>query len=214
MEALFENARSGLVGRRVDTAVKDRRLVFTLSALDARLDPMATAVGQADDVSLTAQDVEWSGVRFAEVTARLGNVHTRVGTRPSLVCAPVDVTAFVATEEAAALLAERVPRLVAGCVEAGRVRLRLRRHPGWGWLDVVPKVRSGLITLQPVAVGWGKRVWRFKRRIPSKAVTTSLPETARLVGLDIEPRGLTFAVRIDQWRFEYNQILGLARKHR
>jgi hypothetical protein len=214
LEALFENARSGLIGRRVDTRIGNDRLAFTLSALDARLDPMATAVGQADDVSLAARDVEWSGVHFTEVTATLDNVHTRVGTRPALVCAPIDLTAVVASEQAISFLTRRLPKLSARCVDAGQVRLRLRRHPTWGWIDVRVAALSGQVTLQPLAVGWRKRSWRFKRRLPSKAIALKLPDNARITGLDVEPSGLTIKVRIDQWRLEYNQILGLVRRNR
>jgi hypothetical protein len=175
---------------------------------------MATAVGQADDVSLAARDVEWSGVHFTEVTATLDNVHTRVGTRPALVCAPIDLTAKVASEQATSFLARRLPKLTARCVEAGQLRLRLRRHPTWGWLDVRLSVVSGQVTLQPVAFGRRKRAWRFKRRLPSKAVAIQLPENARITGLVVDPAGLKINVRIDQWRFEYNQILGVVRRNR
>ena len=118
---------------------------------------MATAVGQADDVVLAAQDVEWSGIHFDRVTATLDNVHTRVGTRPVLVCAPVELTAVIASEQAVSYLTTRLPRVTADCVDRGQARLRLRRHPTWGWVDVGFAVASGRVTVQPRAVGWRKR---------------------------------------------------------
>lgn len=214
LEALFESVRSGLIGRRVDMGVGDGRLSFTLSALDARLDPMATAAGQADDVSLTAEGVEWSGMQFAEVTATLSNVHTRPGIRPSLVCAPVDLAVLVSSEQVASVLATRTSKVVASGVDAGRVRLRLERHPSWGWMDVRPVVVSGRVRLRPIALGWKERSWRFKRRLPSKTLATRLPENARIMDLDVEAGGLRIQVRIDQWRLEYSEVLGVVRKPR
>jgi hypothetical protein len=214
LEVLFENVRSGLVDRRVETLAGDSRLAFTLSALDARLDPLATAVGQADDVSVEAKDVEWSGVHFAAVTAALNNVHTRVGTRPALVCAPVDLTAVVTIAQAISYIERSLPRVTASCVDEGQARLRLRRYPTWGWVDVRVAVLSGRVTVQPLAVGWRKRSWLFKRRLPSKTVALNIPDNARIIGLDVQPSDVTIRVRIDYWRFDYTRILGLVRKHR
>jgi hypothetical protein len=207
MEALLESVRSGLIGRRITTGRGDSRLSFTLSALDARLDPMATAAGQADDVSLSAQDVEWSGMQFATATATLSNVHTRVGSRLSLVCAPVDLTLAASGEQVDSVLAKYCAKVTASCVDAGRARLRWRQHPTWGWIDVRPAVVGGRVTLAPVAAGWGSRSRCFERQWPSKAVATNLPENARITGVDVEPGALTVTVRIDEWRYDYKKIL-------
>ncbi len=212
LDALFEAVRSGLIGRRIDTEVRGARLVLTLTALDARLDPLGASAGQADDVSLAAADVHYAGARFSTVTATLSNVHTRVGIRPSLVCAPVDLRLSLTNEEAAAILEKYVARVRAICVEPGVVRLRLRRRPRWGWLDVTPEVSGDCVVLQPVAVGWRNRAWRLRCRVPTKAIRTSLPSNARLVGVAVEPRGLTVAVRVDEWRFDYGQVLDAARR--
>jgi hypothetical protein len=207
LEALLESVRSGLIGRRITTGSGDSRLSFTLSALDARLDPMATATGQADDVSLSAQDVEWSGMQFATATATLSNVHTRVGSRLSLVCAPVDLILVASDEQLDSLLAKYGAKVTASCVDAGRVRLRWRQHPTWGWIDVRPTVVGGRVTLALVAAGWDSRSRRFERQWPSKAVTTSLPDNARITGVDVESGSLVVKIRIDEWRYDYKKIL-------
>jgi hypothetical protein len=212
VEALLESVRSGLIGRRITTGSGDSRLSFTLSTLDARLDPVATAAGQADDVSLSAQDVEWSGMQFATATATLNNVHTRVGSRLSLVCAPVDMTLAASGEQVDSVLAKYCAKVMASCVDAGRVRLRWRQHPAWGWIDVRPAVVSGRVTLAPIAVGWGSRSWRFERRWPSKAVATNLPDNARITGVEVESGTLVVKIRIDEWRYDYKKIMDFVQR--
>ena len=207
LEALLESVRSGLIGRHISTGSGDSRLSFTLSALDARLDPMATAAGQADDVSLSARDVEWSGMQFATATATLSNVHTRVGSRLSLVCAPVDLILAASDEQVDSALAKHYAKVTASCVDADRVRLRSRQHPAWGWVDVRPAVVGGRVTLTPVAAGTGTRSRRFERQWPSKAVPANLPDNARITGVEVESGRLTVKIRIDEWRYDYKKIL-------
>jgi hypothetical protein len=212
LEALLESVRSGLIGRRITTGSGGSRLSFTLSALDARLEPMATAAGQADDVSLSACDVEWSGMQFATATATLNNVHTRVGSRPSLVCAPVDLILAATDEQVDSALAKYYAKVTASCIDAGRVRLRSRQHPTQGWIDVHPLVVGGRVTLAPVAAGTGIRSRRFKRHWPSKAVPTNLPDNARITRVEVEPGRLTVAIRIDEWRYDYKKILDFVQR--
>jgi hypothetical protein len=212
LEALLESVRSGLIGRRITTGNGASRLSFTLSALDARLDPMATAAGQADDVSLSARDVEWSGMQFATATATLNNVHTRVGSRLSLVCAPIDLILAAFDEQVDSVLAKHYAKVTASCADANRIRLRWRQHPGWGWVDVRPAVVGGRVTLTPVAAGTGTRSRRFERAWPSKAVATNLPDNARITGVDVESGRLTVKIRIDQWRYDYKKILDFGQR--
>jgi hypothetical protein len=64
-------------------------------------------------------------------------------------------------------------------------------------------VLTGRFTVQPRAVGWWKRSWLCKRRLPSKTVAVNIPDNARIIGLDVQPSGVTIRVRIDCWRFDY-----------
>ena len=214
LEALVYAARAGMIGRRVETGSGDRRIAFTLSELDASFDPLGANAGQADNVSLAADAVEYAGLEVVRVVARLRNVHTRIGLRPELVCAPVDLDVTVAGEQAASLLRRYAPRLAASFVAPGQMRLRMRKHPRWGWLDVRPVVVQGRVTLRPVALGWRKREWRFKHRVVAMTLPTRLPEGVRITDLTVVPDTLTLNVRVDEWRVEYSRILGLAKKAR
>jgi hypothetical protein len=214
LEVLLERARSGLVGRRVTMQVGGSRLGFTLSALDARLDPVATAAGQADDVVLAARDVEWSGTQFAEVTGTLRNVHTRPGSSPLLVAAPVDLVASLSDDQLNAVLAARGVKVVASCLGSGELRLRLGKVPTWGWLDVNPLVVSGQLTLRPVGMGSKTLERRFRRPARAKTVALRLPDNTRLVDLEVGSDGLRIHLRTDQWHLEYKQLLGLSRPPR
>jgi hypothetical protein len=211
-DALFESVRSGLVGRRVEIGQGKGRVALTLSSLDAKLDPVATTAGQADDVILTAVDVEWSGYRFTEARAALGNVHTRLGRRPSLVTAPIELSLSLSEVQMSELLATRMPRLAFTCRDPGQVRLRLARHPGWGWIECRPSVVAGRVALQPTGLGRSHRGWRFKRRPPSLSARIELPDNVRIVGLSVEPNRLDLHLRIDEWRLAYKDVLGLVRK--
>jgi hypothetical protein len=214
LEVLLDRARSGLVGRRVTMQVGGSRLGFTVSALDARLDPVATAAGQADDVVIAAEEVEWAGMQFTQVTGTLRNVHTRPGSSPLLVAAPVDLVASLTDDQLNDLLASRGVKVVAGCLESGEVRLRLAGRPAWGWIDVHPEVVDSRVTLRPVAIGSNTWKRRFGRRVPAKTVPLRLPDHTRVVDLQVVPNGLRIHLRTDQWHLEYKQLLGKVRPPR
>jgi len=214
LDALVETAKSGLVGRRVVVGKGGSRVVFTLSSLDARLDPVASAAGQAEDVRLAAVDVEWRGHRFTDVEAVLGNVHTRLGSRPSLVSAPIDLSLSATGEHVTTLLGGWTSKLVLTTAEQGRMRVRLARHPAWGWVEVQASVVGGALEIRPIGLGRSRRLWQFKRRRPTIRRTVPLPVKARLVGLDVESNRVTVRVRIDEWRAEYLEVLGMASKPR
>lgn len=207
LDLLFEHVQSRLVGRRVDLLVGTGPLSFTLTGVDARLHSIGAAAGQADDVTLAAEDVEFGGLAVARVAAALGNVHTRVGPRPALVCAPVDLRIELTDEQVAAVVQRYVPRVVAGTVGADRVRLRLSRRLGWGWLDVRPVVARGRLVLAPVAIGRGRHEWPLTR-LPSRTIPLDLPATTRLTGIAAKPALLVVELRLDQWRIDYAKILG------
>ena len=210
LETLLEHVRARLVGRRVDVETAHGTLAFTLCGLGAQLDSIAATAGQADDVSVSARDVEFRGFDLAEVTATLGNVHTRIGARPAVVCAPIDLRVSLTNEQVSQILARFSPRSVATCTETGCVRLRSRRNAA-GWLDAVPEVVRGQLTLRPVAVGRKRWSLRFGGRIAARPVPVALPPIARLTGIDVQADALSVDIRVDQWRVEYSQILGLGR---
>jgi len=184
-DAMFQSVRSGIVGRRVEVGRGKGRVALTVSSLEDKLDPVATTAGQADDVTLTAVEVEWSDYRFTQVHAALGNVHTRLGSSPTLVAAPIDVSVAMSDVQMSELLATRTPSLAFTCVELGQIRVQLARHPKWGWLECRPSVAGGRVVLQPTALGRKHRCWRFKRRLPSLPVRVDPPDNARIIDLDL-----------------------------
>ena len=210
LELVVEAVRARLVGRRIDTAARGGGLSFTLSALDAKLDPVGLTAGQAHDVAVTAENVEYVGTSIERVTARLRNLHTRMGSQPTLVSAPVDLTIVMSIAEAGQVVERYIPWLEVSCVDAGNVRLRWRQHPGWGWLDAGLTIESGRVTLRPRAVGWGRWHRVLKRRWGSWTLPLALPRNTRVVAVDVAPGGATIEVRVDEWRVDYQQILGLA----
>jgi len=214
LEALLQTARAGLVGRRVAVGEGEGHVVFTLVSLDARLDPVGGAAGQAEDVKLAAVDVEWSGFRFDEVEAVLGNVHTRLGSRPSLVSAPIELSLSTSGERLTALLARWTPRFAFKFSDSGRVQVQLGKHPAWGWVELQPSVVSGTLEMKPTGLGRGSRGLRLKRSLPTIRRAVPLPEKVRIVDLTVSHDRLEVRIRIDDWRVEYLQVLGMASKPR
>jgi hypothetical protein len=211
MEMLFEHLRARLVGRRVDVETSSGPLAFTVCELRARIDSIAAAAGQADEVSLSVRNVEFSGLDFAEVTAALGNVHTRIGTRPTVVCAPIDLRVDLTNEQVSRLLQRFSSRIVASCMETGRVRLRWCRAPAAGWIDVLPELVRDQLVLRPVALGRKRWSLGFGRRIPARSAPVKLPARARVTGVDVRQAAVSVDIHMDQWQVDYSRILGLGR---
>ena len=88
--------------------------------------------GQADDVELSAENVEWGSYQFASVTARLSNVHTRFRARPVLVAAPIDLSLVVTGERLSAWLSQIVPALQFEITESARIFCTARPPPSLG----------------------------------------------------------------------------------
>ena len=212
LEALIDALRAGLVGRRLEVTASGRPLRLTLADIDATLDPVGASAGQAEHLALTAAEIEYDGLSFVEGVARLGNVHTRMGTQPALVCAPVYVSLEMSTDQAALFVERFVPAVVLEWRQAGEVRLRWRSGPSFCCIDVEPAVESGRVTLRPVAIGFGR--WRRILRRSWRPITlpVQLPPNLRLTAAAVGSASVRVDLRIDEWRMDYQQIAGWARR--
>ena len=107
IEPLFDALSARLVGRRVRATVAGRDVALTVTDVHARFDPLGAILGQADDVAVTAEDVDFGGVRAAHTVVRAYNVHTRPGINPVLVAAPIQVEVTSDWEQVNVLLAQQ-----------------------------------------------------------------------------------------------------------
>ncbi len=212
LQLLVDGLRKGLVGRPVAFGAGPSRVAFTLSSLEASVGHLAAAAGQADDVSLAAENVEWRSYQFASMNARLHNVHTRFRHRPVLVAAPVDVSLVLTEEVVSALMRKHVPAVTSEIAESGRMFLRHARWPKWGYLEVRPAIEHGGLVVRPTGVGRGARVWRFGRRIAPVRPRVALPDGLRIVGVDVHPRGVEVHLRADEWRLDYRDLASLGQR--
>ncbi len=212
LEAMIDAVRSGLVGRRLELTAGGRPLRLTLSDIDATLDPIGASAGQVDHLALAAEEIEFDGLSFVEGAARLGNVHTRIGSQPALVCAPVDVSVELSTDQAALLLERFVPAVDMEWRQASRVRLRWRSRPKLCWLEVEPAVESGRVTLHPIAFGCGR--WRhlLRRSWWPLTIPLRLPPNLRVTDVTMGSASVRVDLRIDEWRIDYQRIAGWARR--
>jgi hypothetical protein len=212
LQALVDGLRAGLVGRPVAVGKGARRLAFTLSSLEASVSHMAAAAGQADDVSLSAENVEFRSYQFVSVSGRLSNVHTRMRAVPLLVSAPIDLSLTMTSEQLSAWLANLVPNVTVEINDAGRLFVRRAGRPYWGYVEVRPAVEKGSLVLRPTAVGRGERLWRFRRQLVPARPNVPLSDWVRITGVDLHPHRLEVHLRVDEWRLDYRDLVSLVRK--
>ncbi len=214
LQVLLEVARSRLVGRRLELGTDERPLQLTLCSIDMHLDPVLLTLGQSDRAALVAQDVEWGDLRFRSAHAELHNLHTRPGTHPLLVSAPVDIEAVMPVEWLAERLARRTSRVALEVTESGTARLRLEWRPELGYLDLSPRAEGQVVMLRPSGVGARSRNWALTRLLPPLVLDLGLPDGVRIVELRLEPDGLRMRLRADEWRLDYLEWLSFAGRPR
>jgi hypothetical protein len=209
VQGLVDALRQALLGRSMTVGTGADRVSFTLTDLTAKVGPQAAVSGQADEVVATATDVSWRHWRVTLVRVRFANVHTRFGTSPTLVSAPVDVTATVAADAVRGLLP---PRFVLDEVRDGAARVRWSRMPRAGWLDLRPELDHGTVLLRPVAVGRGGRSRYLPERLPAIRPRLALPDDTRVTGLRARAGEVEVRARVDERRLDLRQVMALARR--
>lgn len=200
---LFITVTRLVVGRTLTVRLDSGDITLTVTEFDSRLDVRRLAVGQLNDVRLTATDIHWDGRHFERATLVLHNVHLRPGVPPILVAAPVEVSIDVSTHALGEVFADALPRLSGQVDDDGVARLRWARHLGLGSVEVDVKLDGSTLWLHPRAVRTRRRRWTLPARTPAYPV--HLPELASgltLTGLSFEPGALHLTGSLPEWRAE------------
>lgn len=200
---LFVTLRRLVVGRTLTVRLDNGDLTLTVTKFESRLDLRGVAVGQLNDVRITATDIWWERNTFDRAGLVLHNVHLRPGSPPVLVAAPVDLTVELSTAALDDLVRYAMPRL-AGEVDAdGIARLRLARRPGLGNLEVDIRLDDSTLTLKPRALVLRRRRWTLPARTPAYRVQLpELPHGLELTGVSFQPGMLHLTGSLPQWRME------------
>ena len=214
LQVLVEAVKARLVGRRLSFGPPNRRVALTLTRVDVPGEPLLLAAGQIDRATLVAEDVEWAGHQFPRVRAELHNVHTRPGISPVLVTAPVELVVTVLGEHVAELVAQHAPRVAFEITDEASMRVRLRKHPSWGWVEVHPWAEGSRVLLRPTGVAARTRFWAFTKKIPPVHFGVELAEGMRIAGLTLEAGAIEVRLRVDAWRIDYLQALSFIKMPR
>jgi len=211
LQSLLDGVRAGLVGRPVVVGSGAGRVALTLSSLEATIGQMAAASGQADDVRLSAENIEFRTYQFASGSAQFHNVHCRLRSRALVVAAPVDVSLTITGHRLTALLADRVPAVRVEISEAGRLLVRPARRPRWLCVEVRPAVEKGALVFRPIGWGRGARWWRFRWKVIPVRVDLSLPDGVRITTVEVSPNRVEVHLRVDEWKLDLSEVAALAR---
>ncbi len=207
LQLLLDAVRDRLVGRTVSMTVAARELSFVLDEVEVAPDPLLLASGQVDDVHIKASQVRWGETTLESAHAVLRNVHTRPGSRPSMVTAPVDITVQLSVSQLAELLRSSAPWLVVGKGADGELRVRLRRRPGWGWVAVTLVADSPRMLAVPTGVGRRGHRRRLPSRVPRVPIRLTMPDGTRLVGVAALDSGVELHLRVDEYRLDYREAM-------
>ncbi|WP_431240479.1 LmeA family phospholipid-binding protein [Mycolicibacterium aichiense] len=200
---LFMTVKRLVVGRTITVRLDGGDVTLTVTEFTSRLDVRGLAVGQLNDVRITATDIRWGNHHFEGATLILHNVHLKPGVPPVLVAAPVEVTMVVSTQALNAVFTESLPRLSGHVDDDGIARLRWTRHPRLGSVEVDVELDGSTLWLHPRAVRTTRRRWALPTRLPSYPVR--LPELASgltLTSLSLGPSSLQLTGSLPQWRAE------------
>lgn len=200
---LFMTVKRLVVGRTMTLRLDSADVTLTVTGFDSRLDIRGLAVGQLNDVRITATDIRWGKHYFERATLVLHNVHVKPGVPPVLVAAPVEVTMAVSSRALDAVFSDALPRLSGQVGDDGVARLRWARFPGLGSVEVDAQLDGSTVWLRPRALRTGRRRVALPTRLPAYPVR--LPEVAddlTLTSLSLGPSSLRLTGSLPQWRAE------------
>ena len=200
---LFLTVKRLVVGRTLTVRVDSGDITLTVTEFDSRLDVRRLAVGQLNDVRLTATDIRWADRYFEHASVVLHNVHLRPGVPPVLVAAPVEVSIDVSTHALDEVFADALPRVSGHVDDDGVARLRWARRPGLGSVEVGVTLDGSTLWLHPQAVRTRRSRWALPARTPAYPVR--LPDLAgglTLTSLSFGPGTLHLTGTLPEWRAE------------
>lgn len=198
---LFETVRRLVVGRRLTVQLDAGPLRMTVTEFESGLDVRYLAVGQLDDVTVVARDIEWDGQRFDRARALLRDVHIRPSVPPVLVAAPVELTLDIPAEALSRLVEQAVPRVRVELGADAVPRVRLAARPRLGALEVHVRISGTTLLLTPRRVVVGRTRLALPPRLPAFPVV--LPDLARgvtITGALFEPHLVRLTATMPQWR--------------
>lgn len=199
---LFFTLRRFVVGRRLSVDTEDGELALTITRFDSRLDLRQLAVGQLNDVTLGASDLEWNGHSFDHASAVLHNVHVRATVPAVLVAAPVELTLEVPAPVLDELFRTTAPRLSGEVGPDGVARLRLARRLGLGHVEIEARLNGSTLWLQPRAV-----VRRKRRALPVRTPgypvrLPELPHGLQLTSVEFGPGVVRLTGILSEWQMD------------
>lgn len=200
---MFMTVRRLVLGRRITVRVADADARLTVTRFDSRLDMHGLSVGQLNDVTVTAEDIDWRTTHVDQATVVLHNVHIRPGAPVVLVAAPVDVTLDLPTPALEDLLRAAAPRVAGRIGEDGVARLGWAGFPRLGHVEVEARIDGSTLWLTARRFGIGRTRWRLPVRTPAYSV--SLPEMAHglaLTAVTFAPGVVRISGRLPEWRTE------------
>jgi hypothetical protein len=202
-QTLFMTMRRLIVGRSLTVRLDDGDLTMTVREFDSQLDVRGLSVGQLNDVTLVAADIQWRTSSFDQATVVLHNLHMKPTSPPVLVAAPVDLTLEVPTTALDELFRWAAPRLRAEIGADGVARLRMARRPRIGHAEVEARLDGSTLWLTPRGLAIGRSRWRLPARTPAYPVR--LPEFAhglQLTAVAFGPGVVRLSGTLPQWRAE------------
>lgn len=203
---LFTTIRRLVVGRTVTVRLDSGDLRMTVTEFDSRLDVRKLAVGQLDDVRISADEIIWGTSGFDHATALLHNVHVRPGAPPMLVAAPVELSLDVPTATIDELFLAAVPRLLGQVDDTGIARLFWGRRPDWGNVEVNAELDGSALSLRPRAVTVRGRRLALPVRTPAYRVRLpELPHGLQLTEVHFEPGLLRLTGTVPEWRLDISR---------
>lgn len=207
LQWLLDVGRTRLVGRRVSWSLGGAPVEFEVQDINLAADSILLGAGQAEALTVTASDVVWGDHAFPAARATFHNVHTRPGSRPALVSAPIDLYLRVTADDVAQRIEARVPWLLVEITDSGELRARHRRRSDWGWVGfaVTPTAQGLAANLRTLTVAG--RSWRLPSRLRPILIPLSLPEDARLKEVSAMPESLELRIRLDERRVEIKSAM-------
>jgi hypothetical protein len=164
------------VGRRLKWRLGRGPISFTLQSLSVA----PGLSGWLREVRLTASDVDVDHVRLESANVLARNVRLR---STSVVANHVELNVRLGQAGLDALLENGMPYAKLH-LDGDVGRAELVAHPGWGHVELQPRVDDGSLVLEPVAVVTGRRRWKAPvRALPRLRIGAHvLLPGSRLVG--------------------------------
>jgi hypothetical protein len=200
---LFDTLRRLVVGRDLTVKINENDLTLTVTEFDFRIDMRGLAIGQLGDVLLVAESVVWREYQFEQAMAVASNVHFRPGATSEVVAAPVELSLMLSAGVLENLVEQASPQFMVELGDDGVVRLRWRRRPGWGHLEVDIRIVGTALWLQPQAVVVGGRRMGLPARLPIYPVELpDLPKGLLVTKVDVRPGAVLIYGLLPEWHID------------